>query len=77
MAGRGLTRMGCEGTFWSNGNVLYRDCSGSYMTAHICQNSANGGVPVVARQLTNLTSIQEDVSLIPGLAQRVKDPAMP
>ena len=30
--------------------------------------------PVVAQQLT--TSIQEDVSLIPGLARWVKDPAL-
>ena len=32
----------------------------------------NVRVPVVAQQVTNLTSIHEDVSLIPGLTQWVK-----
>ena len=35
------------------------------------------GVPVVARQLTNPTGIQEDVGSIPGLVQWVKDPVLP
>ena len=35
------------------------------------------GVPFVAQGLTNPTRTLEDVGLIPGLAQWVKDPALP
>ena len=35
------------------------------------------GVPVVARQLTNPTRIHEDMGLLPGLPQWVKDLALP
>ena len=35
------------------------------------------GVPVVAQWVKNSTSIQEDLDLIPGLAQWVKDLVLP
>ena len=34
-------------------------------------------VPVVAQQVMNTASIHEDVGLIPGLSQGVKDPVLP
>ena len=34
------------------------------------------GVPIMAHQVKDLTNTHEDVSLIPGLAQWVKDPVL-
>ena len=34
------------------------------------------GVPIVAQQVKNPTSIHEEVGSIPGLAQWVKDPVV-
>ena len=39
-----------------------------------CYKNIFVGVAIMAQWLTNLTSIHEDASLIPGLAQRIKNP---
>ena len=46
------------------------------MTSKAQITKKNWGVPFMAQQLTNLTSIYEDVGSIPGLTQWVKDLAL-
>ena len=40
-------------------------------------NKKHTGIPIMAQQLTNLTSIREVMGSVPGLVQWVKDPAWP
>ena len=48
-----------------------------FTTCTFCLKNLNWGVPIVAQQVKNPTSIYEDVGSIPGLAQRVKDLVLP
>ena len=50
--------------------------SGGAVGHKIGEKNIRTGVPLVAHWLTNLTSIHEDATLIPGLAQWVKDPVL-
>ena len=48
----------------------------AYVSHFICKKHQESGAPVVAQGVRNPTSIHEDVSFIPGLAQWIKDPAL-
>ena len=47
------------------------------MLAQLILRGKNCGVSVMAQLLANLTSIKEDLGLIPSIAQWVMDPVSP
>ena len=48
-----------------------------FIKIHKTIHKKKTGVPIMAQQLVNPTSIHEDMGSIPGLTQWVKDPVLP
>ena len=61
-----------ETSAWSSEGRDVRRQDDKILTLHL-----GFGVPIVAQQLMNPTSIHEDEDSIPDLAPWVKDPALP
>ena len=62
---------------WANRNLLHFQGHCQQTPGTNSQECVKTGVPVVAQQLTNLTSIPEDAGSIPGLALGVKNLVLP
>ena len=66
---------GFSGVFNDTSCVLLFTCNISFWKKET--QKPIKGVPFVVQWVKNLTSVREDVGLIPGLAQGVKDLALP